>query len=110
MNSKKVYNKLIRDKIPEIIGKSGASYKTRILRQKEYKQELLKKLVEEANEVLETNGDKKELIKELGDVQEIVNYIIQAFNLDKKEIEKIRKKRKKSRGGFDKKIFLEYTK
>ena len=109
MNSKKVYNKLIRDKIPDIIEKDGCSYKTRTLRQKEYKQELLKKLVEEANETLETNGSKKELVKEIGDVQEIINYIIQTFNLDTKEIEKIRKKRKTSRGVFDKKLFLEYT-
>lgn len=109
MNSKKIYNKLIRDKIPEIIEKDGYSYKTRTLKQKEYKQELLKKLVEEANETLETNGDKKELVKELGDVQEVINHIVKIFDIDKKEIEKIRKKRKKSRGGFDKKIFLEYT-
>ncbi len=109
MNNKKIYNKLIRDRIPEIIEKDGCSYKTRILKQKEYKQELLKKIVEESQEVLETNGNKKELIKEIGDVQEIINYIIKTFNLDKKEIEKIRKKRKKSRGSFDKKIFLEYT-
>ncbi len=109
MNNKKIYNKLIRDRIPEIIEKDGCSYKTRILKQKEYKQELLKKIVEESQEVLETNGNKRELIKEIGDVQEIINYIIKTFNLDKKEIEKIRKKRKKSRGSFDKKIFLEYT-
>ncbi len=89
---KKIYNKLIRDRIPEIIKKDGAGYKTRILRQKEYKQELLKKIVEESREVLETKGNKKELVKEIGDVQEIMNYIVQAFNLDKKEIEKIRKK------------------
>ena len=106
---KKIYNKLIRDKIPEIIEKDGVSYKTRVLKQGEYKRELLKKIVEESQEVLETNGNKKELVKEIGDVQEIITYLIKVFNLDKKEIEKIRKKRKKSRGGFDKKIFLEYT-
>ena len=107
---KKVYNKLIRDRIPEIIEKDGVGYKTRVLKQKEYKQELLKKIVEESQEVLETKGDKKELIKEIGDVQEIIAYLIKVFNLDRKEINKVRRKRKKSRGGFDKKLFLEYTK
>jgi predicted house-cleaning noncanonical NTP pyrophosphatase (MazG superfamily) len=106
---KKEYNKLIRDKISEIIKQNGSNLKTRILDDEEYKKELLRKIVEEAQEVLETNGDKKELTKEIGDVLEVINYLTDAFELDKQEVEKIRKERKDSRGGFDKKIFLEYT-
>jgi predicted house-cleaning noncanonical NTP pyrophosphatase (MazG superfamily) len=105
----KEYKKLIRDKIPEIIQKSGDSSVTRILESEEFKRELLKKLIEESKEVAGAIDDKKELTKEVGDVKEILEYIIKEFDLDKEEIEKIRKERKKSRGGFEKKIFLERT-
>jgi len=103
------YKKLIRDRIPEIIENNGDKAEVRELNDEEYKKELLKKLVEEAKEVVEAGEDKKELTKEIGDVQEIINYLIQIFDLDKDEIEKVRQERKKSRGGFDKKLFLEYT-
>ena len=106
---KKEYNKLIRDKIPEIIEKNGVKSKTKSLTDEEYKEELLKKIVEEAKEVMETNGNIKDLIKEIGDIIEVTNYVIETFGLDKKEIEKLRNERKESRGGFDKKLFLEYT-
>ena len=106
---KKLHNKLIRDKIPEIIEKTGKKYEVRTLDNEEYKKELLKKIVEEANEVLDTNGDKKEIIKELGDVLEVIDHLITVFDLDKTEIEKVKQERKESRGGFDKKLFLEYT-
>jgi len=105
----KTYNKLIRDRIPEIIEKDGAKAKIRILNDKEYHEELLKKIVEEAKEVLETKGKREKLTKELGDVLEILDYLIKVFNLDREEIEKVRQERKESRGGFDKKLFLEYT-
>ena len=106
---KKIYKKLIRDRIPEIIENSGSKSKIRTLDDEEYKEELLKKIVEEAKEVLETKGDRKEFIKEIGDVLELIDYLIKVFNLDSEEIEKVKKERKESRGGFDKKLFLEYT-
>lgn len=105
-----VYNKLIRDRIPEIIERDGKRAKTRILDDEDYKRELLKKLVEEAQETMETKGDKEKLTKEVGDILEIVDYLVKVFDLDRNEIEKVRQERKKSRGGFDKKLFLESVK
>ena len=107
---RKTHNKLIRDKIPEIIEKDGGKYKIRVLGDEEYKKELLKKIVEEAKEVLDASGDKKELAKEIGDVLEVINCLIDVFDLNKEEIEKVKQERNESRGGFDKKVFLEYTK
>lgn len=103
------YNKLIRDKIPEIIGKNGRLAKTRILDSEEYRQELLNKLIEESEELLRAK-DKKEITKEIGDVIEIIDYLIKAFNLDRDEIGKLRQERKESRGGFNKKLFLKHSK
>lgn len=106
---KTLYNKLIRDRIPEIIGKDGTTFKTHVLDDDDFKVELLRKLVEEAKEVAGAKDDKKEIVKELGDILEIIDYIVKSFNLDVDEIEKVKSERKDSRGGFDKKLFLEYT-
>ena len=65
--------------------------------------------MEEAQEVLKTKGDREELTKEIGDVIEIIDYLIKVFKLNQKEIEKIKSERKESRGGFDEKFFLEYV-
>ena len=104
-----IYNKLIRDLIPEIIERNGDISKIRILNQREYKLELLKKLIEESKEVLEARNNKKDLIKEIGDVMEVLESIEKTYKLNKKDILKIKKERIKKRGGFEKRIFLEKT-
>jgi len=105
----KKYYKLIRDRIPEIIEADNEKPVVRVLDNVEFKKELLKKLIEEAQEASEAGGDKKELQKEIGDILEIMEYVVQVFGLDKKQIYATKQKRKDSRGGFDKKLFLEYT-
>jgi len=102
-----IYKKLVRDNIPGIIQKENKIPKTRILSNNEYKYELLKKLIEESNEVLEAREDKKDLIKELGDLLEVIDSTIKAFDLNRDEILILKDKRKQERGGFDKQIFLE---
>ncbi len=104
----KTYNKLVRDKIPEIMRANGAKPKARILaNDDEYKSALLEKLVEEAKEALEARGDLTGLVKEIGDVTEVVSAIAEAFKLDWGTIEDVRENRLKSRGGFGGRIFLE---
>lgn len=104
----KIYNKLVRDDIPNIIEKDNEIPITRILTDKEYKQELYKKLEEECNEVI-CSTTKEETIKELADVLEVIKAIseLNDSNLDK-VINEADSKRKK-RGGFQKRIYLEKT-
>ena len=106
----KTYNKLVRDKIPEIIEADGEMPKVRILGEAEYKVALLEKLVEESREAMAAKGDPKELSKEIGDVLEVIDATIEAFGLDRSRIEESKQKRKESRGGFEKRLFLEFTK
>jgi len=101
-----IYNKLVRDLIPEIIKNDRCLPKTRILNKKEYKLELLKKLVEESKEALRVKNNKKGLIKEVGDVMEVLEAIEKAYNLDRKAVLKLKRERRKKRGGFAKQIFL----
>lgn len=102
----KIYNKLVRDKIPEIIEKDNFIPVTRILNEEEYKKELEKKLFEEYQEVL--NADTSEnRIAELSDMLEIIAYLAKLENKTLNDIIEKAKQKKLKRGGFDKRIFLE---
>ena len=70
----KIYNKLVRDKIPEIIENDGETPVVRVLNDNEYKKELEKKLKEEYEEVLLAK-DKKERLEELADMLEVIRMI-----------------------------------
>ena len=98
---KKVYNKLVRDLIPSIIEKNGDTCTTRILDDKEYLDELNKKLLEEVNEYLEAGS-----LEEMGDVYEVFCAILEAKGVDFNEFEKIAQEKTNKRGGFKEKIFL----
>lgn len=104
--SVKIYKKLIRDKIPEIIKTNGAYPETRVLGKTEFQKELKKKVVEEAIE-LEKSKSKKELINELADMMELLDEIILENQIDKSKLLKIKKQKQLVRGGFKNKIFLE---
>ena len=98
----KIYNKLVRDKIPEIIKSEGREVKAKILNDEEYKKELNKKLQEEVREYLEDNN-----VEELADIVEVVYGILNSMDITIEEFEKIKKEKVKKRGAFNKKIFLE---
>ena len=101
------HNKLVRDRIPEIIESNGDVCETRILNENGFQIELKKKLVEESNEVL--NSPSEKLSDELADVLEIVNTLANSNGLSLEKIEEIRKSKREKKGGFDKKVFLEWS-
>ena len=101
-----IHNKLVRDNIPEIIKKDKAEPVIRILEHEEFLKELFIKLVEEAKEAVAAMDDKQELMKEIGDIYEVIDAIIDNCDLDKNLIMGIKNKRKVERGGFSKKILL----
>lgn len=100
-----VYNKLVRDRIPEIIENSGKKFTTRILDDNEYINELKKKLVEEMEEYQQTETN-EDALEELADILELMHALakVHGFNID--EVEKIRAEKEEKRGGFEEKIFL----
>ncbi len=99
-----IFNKLVRDKIPEKILSNGEKPIYRVLNNDEYKIELLKKLVEEAKEFLETPN-----IEERADIAEILKAIDELHAFSQSDIEAVRVEKSHKRGGFSKKIFLEKT-
>ena len=100
----RVYNKLVRDKIPEIIKADGKECKKRILSNDEYIAVLEAKLNEE---VAEYQADKN--LEEMADVLEVLQAICIARGYSLEELEALRAKKVSERGGFADKIFLEYV-
>lgn len=108
VNMEKVYNKLVRDKIPEIIQNNNEVPVIRSLSDEEFKMELYKKLLEECNEVLQSKNE-DEVMEELADVLEIVMSISNLQGRSLEDIINIADRKRDKRGGFEKKIFLEKT-
>jgi len=98
------YNKLIRDRIPEIIASDGKTYATEVMGDQEYQQALLTKLVEEAQEAAAAKPDK--LMIELADLMEVIQATMQAFEILPDKVQSIQQKRQSNRGGFDKRLKL----
>ena len=99
----KVFNKLVRDNIPYIISSNGEESVTRVLEDEEYKKELYKKLLEEANEVI--NSTEEETLEELADVLEILSSIASLNNKSIEDIIEIARMKREKRGGFQKDYF-----
>lgn len=101
----RVYNKLVRDKIPNIIEEKGETPVIKVLNENDYKKELEKKLYEEYKEVIEASGDER--IEELADMLEVIRTLASLENKNLNDIIDIADKKNKKRGAFDEKIFLE---
>ncbi len=99
------YNKLVRDKIPEIIKKKGTIPITHISSDAEYYKKLKEKLQEEINEFIKDENN-----EELADILEVIYAICDYKKINKKELEQLRKKKAKERGGFKNKIILDEIK
>jgi predicted house-cleaning noncanonical NTP pyrophosphatase (MazG superfamily) len=99
------YNKLIRDKIPEIVKQKGKTPVTHIATDEEYKQKLYEKLKEETEEFLEKPSN-----EELSDILEVIESICKLNNINMEELEILRKKKAKERGSFNNHIILDEVK
>ena len=99
------YNKLIRDKIPEIIKDAGLTPSVKVLNKKEYLKEIKKKFIEEVKELVEAKT-KKEVVNEIIDIQELIDTLVYEIDLTKSELKKQQKIKNKKRGGFKKRLFL----
>lgn len=93
------YNKLVRDKIPEILDGKGILYEKRAASPEEYKEKLIKKLGEETAEFSEAKS-----VEELADILEVIEALRKLPEYE--NVEEIRVKKRDERGGFDERIIL----
>ena len=98
----KKYNKLVRDKIPEIIRKKGGKAVTHLAGGKEYWKKLKDKLLEEVKEFF-----KNETTEEFADILEVIEAIRIFKKFDSKKVLALKRKKLRERGGFRKRIILE---
>ena len=100
-NSSIIYNKLVRDRIPEIIEASGKRCVCSILSEEDYVTKLDEKLNEELAEYQESKS-----MEELADLLEVIRAVATARGSSIEEVEAIRRDKAAKRGGFEKKILL----
>lgn len=101
-----VYNKLVRDRIPQVIQSTGKECHTRtILGEEEYKFELVKKLKEESAEYFAAH-DPKESLEELADMLEVIRALAAVHGSSWEQLEALRSKKAEERGGFQERVLL----
>jgi predicted house-cleaning noncanonical NTP pyrophosphatase (MazG superfamily) len=102
------YNKLIRDKIPEIISSGGKEFSVRTLSDEEYRVELKTKLGEELDEYLQEakEGNDQSAVEELADLLELIHALTAVHGSSPEELEQVRAQKAEKRGAFKDKLFL----
>ncbi|MGD9975721.1 MAG: phosphoribosyl-ATP pyrophosphohydrolase [Desulfatirhabdiaceae bacterium] len=103
------YRKLILDRIPKIIIKSGKTPQLRTLGEPEYRNAVGAKILEEAHELFAEwqRGDPDGVLKESADMMEILLAALQVHGLTIDDLMAMRQKRADDRGGFLERLFLE---
>jgi predicted house-cleaning noncanonical NTP pyrophosphatase (MazG superfamily) len=100
------YQKLVRDRIPEIVQSHGAHPVTRVLDKESYRQALLAKLLEEAHEAVAARP--AELPGELADVLDVVRALAAVHGLTWDQLLDIAAAKRIANGAFRQRLFLEY--
>ena len=95
------YDKAVRDKIPDIIKKSGGSCNVKKLSDDEFLPELEKKLREEIEEYLESKS-----VEELADAIEVIYRIAELKGISNEKLEMLREEKASKRGKFSANLFL----
>ena len=95
------HNKLVRDKIPQIIEASGKTCVTEVLSQEDYLRELDRKLSEELSEYRQSKS-----LEELADLLEVMGAVVKARGYTWDDLTRVRKEKRAARGAFDQRIYL----
>ena len=99
------YNKLVRDKIPDIIKQKGSTPVIKIASDEEYLGKLIEKFKEESDEFLKEFSE-----EELADLLEVIYAICDFKKINRENLEVLRKEKSEKRGSFKNKIILKETK
>lgn len=103
------YNKLVRDKIPEIIESNNEEAIYRYLSDNEFKEYLKLKLNEELNEILSSKNN-IETLEEVADLLEVIKFYLKVNNYTLEDALNMCEIKNEKKGSFNKKILLIKTK
>ena len=101
-------NKLVRDKIIEIMESKGSKLYSYKLNDQDFLKQLKLKLLEEASEVHKAQKE-EELVEELADVLEIIENLAKLNNLTLKDLQLAQEKKRLEKGGYQQRIFLSFA-
>lgn len=96
------YDKLVRDRIPELIGAKGEECSFHIATDGEYAEKLYGKLREETEELIRDRNT-----GEIADVLEVIDAIMELEGISRNEVDAVKRKKYGERGGFSKRTILE---
>ena len=99
--------KLVRDRIPEIIRDNGETCCIRTLSEEEYLSALDEKLIEELNEFVQGDGTTSHEIEELADLMEVIYAAAEVRGVSPSSLNRMRKEKAKKRGRFTQRIALQ---
>lgn len=101
-------NKLWRDKTIENLEKQGSKIHWHILELEQFQQELKKKLLEEANEIVAAKNN-DELISEIADVLEVIDEIAKSHGFTEKQILLAKESKRNERGRFTTRQYVTFA-
>lgn len=101
---RKVYDKLVRDRIPEIIRREGRRCGVEVMSERAYVEALRDKLVEEAQEASTCVPER--LVEELADLCEVIDSLVAATGTDPVQVRAKQEQRRLERGGFNERLRL----
>ncbi len=91
---KREYNKLVRDRIPEIIEQAGKKCEIRIANDEELFSLLVQKVREELTEL-----EEKPSLEEMADIQEALDALKDLLSIDCDSLNEAMRTKRSSRGG-----------
>ncbi|NBQ17782.1 hypothetical protein EBU24_05700 [bacterium] len=104
-----LFDKLVRDKVLKKFEDEGITVHSKVLKKDaEFLEAVTQKIVEELDEVFQSET-KEELIKELADFEEIFDIFKKLIKVTPEEIQAAKEAKLKDRGGFEKRIYVEYA-
>lgn len=102
------YNKLCRDKVPDIIRAKGFDCEVREVDHDEYKREIIRKVFEEASGVSNHSG-RSGLLKELADLLITIEAVKKEYDLSSEEIQAAVDASVEDKGGYEDRLYLSWS-
>lgn len=102
------YNKLCRDKVPDIIHAKGFECEVREVDHDEYKREIIRKVFEEASGVSSHDG-REHLLKQLADLVITLDAVTEEFGISDEELDQAVEKSYEEKGGYEDRIYLSWS-
>lgn len=102
------YNKLCRDKVPEIIKGKGFDCEVRVTNHDEYKREIIRKVFEEASGVSNHDG-RENLLKQLADLVITLDAVTEEFEITDEELDAAVQSSIEEKGGYEERFYLAWS-